>query len=403
MMMDVFKSLGYDIHIISRSKKEEVANVDMQLMDAKAKPHFMPVEVKTTMDLSHHSVQQIRKFQPLRYVTPNDISMHRIPVVYWGNRFLTPWVPKVVEMMEKADYVFCDTEMYVRMESDLDIADKHIQFVHFPTVNLMPVTGKEPRIWVNSKFTKSWVRIRWGYNNPNYTKLEGKYATLKIPMQIFDATVVNPPLYIEDYKNDLGFKDRNYDVVMFARLGEDKFTVADFLNEHFNLLSMGALSPVKPIPPLPPQEKGVKRIDLNVRQSMRNKPRFKPTGTLRKNLTFKEIVKLLRTAKVYVHGKGFGMMKSGGASLPEHFGLTICEAMASGCPVIVPRTGGCWTDISQLGKYTLSYSSLEELKFHVEILIRNKKEWQKWHNLALEGVRRFDTENVRNQVAKLLN
>lgn len=404
MMMDIFKSLGYDIHIVSRTRKKSTGHIKVPILDpVKGKPLISDVDVTASMDLSHHKINDILKYQPLRHVKPKDVSEHDIPVVYWGDHFLTPWAPEVIAKIEEADYIFVDTEMYVRMESDLDIAEKHIQFVHFPTENIMPVYTKEPRhLWANSVFTQSWIRIRWGFSNPNYIKMDEKFATYNIPRQVFEAQVVNPPLYIEDYTNDFGFSDRRYDVVMFARLGEDKFTVANFLDKNFRLLSIGALSPLKTPRSQTPLQKGVKRVDLNAPKPLPNRPRFIPKGTLHKNVTFEQAKQLLRTAKVYVHGKGFGFLESGGVSEPEHFGITICEAMASGCPIIVPKTGGCWTDIALMGKYGLGYSSLEELKFHVKRLTKDRAEWEKWHNLALEGVQRFDTENTKNRINELL-
>lgn len=385
MMCDIFKSMGYKVHIVARTKEAMSTEAKVPFMDPKTrKPMLIPTTVTAEMKLSHHSVQNLKMFQPLKYINPNDITMHDIPVIYWGNHFLTPWAPEVLAKMEEADYVFCDTEMYVRLETGVEIADKHIQFVHFPTQNLMPVYTREPkRVWANSMFTQSWIRIRWGYNNPNYTKLGKKYAVIKIPRQIFQAEVVNPPLYVEDYKNNVGFDERPHDVVMFARLGEDKFTVSGFLNERFKLLTMGALSPVR----TPGKPKQV----------------FKPEGKLHATVTFKQVVDLLKKAKVYVHGKGFGQLSTGGESLPEHFGITICEAMASGCPVIVPRRGGCWTDISMHGKYTLGYSSLEELESHVKLLTTKKEEWTKWHNLALERVEAFDVEKCKARIKQLLD
>jgi len=407
MAMDIFKSMGYQVHVVARTSKQAVSTTKLEINDPKTmKPKLIQATVKTECKMAHHSLKQLRKYQPLRYLSPNDVSLHSIPVVYWQGKFLNPWPEKVVDMIQDADYVFSDTEMYIRIASELDISHKHIQYVHFPTEGLMPVFMNEPKmIWANSTFTRSWIRIRWGYGNPNYTRVGRKYATVTIPRQIFEADVVHPPLYTEDYRNNNGFQDRPYDVVMFARLGEDKFTVAGFLNKHFKLLTMGALSPIKH-----PPERSFQVTKTSPRQKQGKtsgfKPTkvFKPTGELHATVTFKEATKLLQQAKVYVHGKGFGIIpETGGQSLPEHFGITICEAMASGCPAIVPRSGGCWTDISMQGKHTLAYSSLEELKATIEVLTSNKEQWLKWHKLALERVKAFDAEKLKPRIKQLLN
>lgn len=403
MLMDIFKSMGHKVHIVSRTDETSEAEVKLSTFDAKTrKPLLLPAKVKAVMDLSHHTIPEMKLYQPIRHLSLTDFSLEAIPVVYWGTRFLSPWPDNVLEEIEDSDYVFVDTEMYVRMESDIDVAAKHIQYVHFPTTNLMPVFTKEPnKIWCNSTFTRSWIRIRWGYNNPNYTSLGERYATVKIPKQLFTAEVVHPPIYLEDYANKKGFDDRLYDVVMFARLGEDKFTVSGFLNEHFKLFSIGALRPVKTFKELDKADPRAVAIDIN-RPSARPFKTYKPKGKVFKNIKFKQIRKFLSRAKVYVHGKGFGKGESGAISQPEHFGISICEAMAAGCPAVVPRAGGCWTDISMLGKYCLGYSSLEELKATVTKLVTDQNAWLKWHNLALERVQSFDVDNLIPRIEDLL-
>lgn len=404
MLMDIFKSMGHDVEIVARSTQESEAQVQYPALDPKkAKPLLVPAQVKISLDKASHTIPQIKDYQPIRHLTPLDFTTEAIPMIHWGDRFLLPWPDNVKEKVGDADLVFTDTEMYVRMEESFDIAHKHIQYVHFPTASMMPVYKKEPMIWCNSSFTRSWIRIRWGYNNPYYTKIGRKHATLKIPNQIFNAEIVHPPIYVKDYENSMGFGDRPYDVVMFARLGEDKFTVANFLFQQFNLLILGAQRPAKRFKELIKQKSspGRVQVDLNLPKKKRFKA-YKPKGKLHRNVKFKDIKKFLSKAKVYVHGKGFGRGESGDISEPEHFGITICEALAAGCPAVVPRTGGCWTDISMMGKYCQGYSSPDELYSIVNKLTRKKKEWLKWRDRGLERVQAFDVERLKPRLKDLL-
>lgn len=402
MLMDLFKSLGHKIEIVSRKGEESEGEVQAQTVDPEtAKPLLIPAKIRISLDTESYTIPQMKDYQPIRHLTPLDFTREAIPLIHWG-RFLNPWPEKVIEKTDEADLVFTDSEMYVRMEESLDIAKKHIQYVHFPTATMMPVYSKEPSIWCNSSFTRSWIRIRWGYNNPNYVKMGKKHATIKIPNQVFNTEIVHPPLYVEDYENSMGFRDRNFDVVMFARLGEDKFTVANYLNKHFRLLSLGSQRPDTRFRQMIERKASseAKQVDLNLPKKP-FKP-YKPKGNLHKNIKFNEIKQYLSKSKVYVHGKGFGAGESGEISEPEHFGITICEALAAGCPAVVPRTGGCWTDISMLGKYCQGYSSPEELLNIVKKLVSNDKEWSKWHSLGLERVQAFNANKLIPRLKDLL-
>jgi len=403
MLMDVFKSMGHKVEIVCRESEDSVAEIQSLVLDPQtARPLLVPAQLKIKLDLGSHTIPQIKDYQPIRHLTPLDFTAESIPVCHYGDRFPTPWPEKVVQKMREADYVLTDTEMYVRIEEDIDIAEKHIQYVHFPTATTMPVYKKEPLIWSNSSFTSSWIRIRWGYNNPDYTKVGKKYVTVEIPNQIFNPEIVYPPMYVKDYENSRGFSDRPFGVVMFARLGEDKFTVANVINKHFKLLSLGAQRPVEPFKEAMSEKSlGAVQVDLNLPRKKTFKP-YNPKGNLHKNIKFKDITNLLSQAKVYVHGKGFGTTEEGEPSEPEHFGISICEAMAAGCPAIVPRTGGCWTDISMYGKYCLGYSTLEELLANVKVLVNDKKQWTKWHELGLERVQAFDAEKLKPRIKGLL-
>jgi len=45
----------------------------------------------------------------------------------------------------------------------------------------------------------------------------------------------------------------------------------------------------------------------------------------------------------------------------EHFGISVVEAMASGCVSIVHRSGGSYTDIADHDKYVFSFEDVEDL------------------------------------------
>jgi glycosyltransferase involved in cell wall biosynthesis len=82
--------------------------------------------------------------------------------------------------------------------------------------------------------------------------------------------------------------------------------------------------------------------------------------TLLKDLPFEELLVVLSKAKVYLH------------VMPcDHFGISVVEAMASGCVPVVHRSGGPWTDIleGKQGAYGFSYLTAIEAANQIEDLI----------------------------------
>lgn len=86
--------------------------------------------------------------------------------------------------------------------------------------------------------------------------------------------------------------------------------------------------------------------------------------TLLKNVPFTELLKILSNAKVYLHIMPF-----------DHFGISVVEAMASGCVPVVHRSGGPWTDIldTRQGAYGYSYSTPVEAASYIDMLVTNEE------------------------------
>jgi glycosyltransferase involved in cell wall biosynthesis len=85
--------------------------------------------------------------------------------------------------------------------------------------------------------------------------------------------------------------------------------------------------------------------------------------TLLKNVPFTELKGILANAKVYLHIMPF-----------DHFGISVVEAMASGCVPVVHRSGGPWTDIldTRQGAYGFSYATPAEAANYIDMLVTDE-------------------------------
>ncbi len=85
--------------------------------------------------------------------------------------------------------------------------------------------------------------------------------------------------------------------------------------------------------------------------------------TLSENVPFAELLKTLSNAKVYLHIMPF-----------DHFGISVVEAMASGCVPVVHRSGGPWKDIldAKQGVYGFSYATPIEAAEYIDMLVTDE-------------------------------
>lgn len=115
--------------------------------------------------------------------------------------------------------------------------------------------------------------------------------------------------------------------------------------------------------------------------------------TLLKNLPFGELLEILSRAKVYLHVMPF-----------DHFGISVVEAMASGCVPVVPRSGGPWMDIlgGEQGVFGFSYESAAEAGVQIERLINDEALRRRIAEKASLRAREFDKSVFMRRLADVV-
>jgi alpha-1,2-mannosyltransferase len=111
------------------------------------------------------------------------------------------------------------------------------------------------------------------------------------------------------------------------------------------------------------------------------------------NVPLKELTRTLSEAKVYLH-----MMPQ------DHFGISVVEAMASGCVPVVHKSGGPWIDIldQQQGTYGFSYSNPTEAAKYIDMLVTREDLRSKIALRASERARLFDKTVFMNRIAEVV-
>jgi alpha-1,2-mannosyltransferase len=113
--------------------------------------------------------------------------------------------------------------------------------------------------------------------------------------------------------------------------------------------------------------------------------------TLLVGIPFRQLKQILATSKIYVH-----------PMIYEHFGISVVEAMASGCVPIVHRSGGPYMDIVDHDKYGFSFEDVEGLTEKINLILCNDELRREYGRKALEQSKEFNRLRFKEKIMEVL-
>ena len=109
----------------------------------------------------------------------------------------------------------------------------------------------------------------------------------------------------------------------------------------------------------------------------------------------KELIEQLPKARIYWHAMGY---ESNSPQEQEHFGISVVEAMASGCVPVVVNKGGLKEIVG--GKYGEVWESIDELVDKTLVVIKkNPFDCQ----LLIDRSRMFGKERFNQELVRIMN
>jgi len=280
-----------------------------------------------------------------------------------------------------------ECDLVVNTHGDvMPFAKAHITYMHYPTFSLWYENPANVK-YLKSAFWKIYFTPYFNVQRKYIRKIHGiiltnsKFSREAIRKHVGrKAYVVYPPVDVEKYLPLLSNDKRENTVVTIGRFTPEKnyekiVEIASKL-PNISFAIIGAVT---------------NKLNRNYYckiQHLIEKLRLKNVK-LYPNLPFKEKLKLLGEAKIYLH-----------AMVNEHFGISIVEAIASGLAPVVHRSGGPWKDIleEKHGTYGYSFTTANEAVKAIKNLVENEKLRKRIVANNLKRIRVFSKKRFKKQI-----
>lgn len=305
--------------------------------------------------------------------------------------------------------VFIDESTYGPVEEFVRERTELIEYIHFPFEVLVDSRfrgsgfyyGEDPYILERyGKFPMNvywWVYIRllprFMRKNPfdiASAVLTNSRWTAELAERVYGERpqILNPPIspstkLVEEPR---GFDSRENSVVMVGRFSEEKRyhwvvekVVPKLVREvgSVKLYIFGGARAKTSLSYVSRVERIAKNVGLRVSRSLgASADVYLIVDSPRETIN-----EVLDSSKVFLH-----------ATVNEHWGIAVAEAMARGVPVVIHRSGGAWSDIASEGIYCLGYDNEDGAVESLANLLVNERLWRSYSRRSIERVRELTLE-----------
>ncbi len=352
LALNIIKALteeGHDVTVLTVSSFDK---------DKFSKLYNIDIREAKVIRLKFKSVQVVEKFLGGR-----GVRLRRFLIYKYMFKYLKE------ELNHTFDLTF-ETQSNVPAPVD-------VSYIHFPAIYEM--LNPEFRVnWLYEKIVGKFARDIMKLGRPRLV-LTNSTWTSKIIKKVYNlnAEIIYPPVNTKYFSECFDQEKENL-VITVSRFTPEKhleaiIEVARKVKDYLFIIVGSTSRYSKPI---------LKKLNNLIKEYTLSNVILKP------NLPRAELKETLCRAKFYLH-----------PPFPEHFGISVVEAMSAGAIPIVYKDGGAWTDIvSRIGVKRLGYANIEE----VPKIIKSLEKENELRYKVIETAKNFDETRFREKIARIV-
>mgnify|MGYP001772559993 FL=1 len=332
-------------------------------------------------------------------------KVHVLPIKLKLGIYLRPmsWLPVALSIPHlKPDFIlmdFCQSKPIVMLKKYYKF--KSGEYIHYPCELIYGENNWRSNPYFMEKYVKFpwnlyfkgsiWLEKEFNRGNPfevNDIVWANSRWTAEIAKQVYGELprILNPPipLNVEVIKDPKPFEERESRIVMIGRFGFEKryhWVISELMTHLIKEIPDITLTIIGGTGTVSSERYYQEIINLSKKQGIKVE--------LYKNAPNKLKINLIDRSRVFLH-----------ATINEHWGIAVAEAMARGLPVVVHKSGGTWSDIVAYGEYGFGYESIDEA---VESLARLLTDSRIWRYYSMKGLRRISDLTFDKFIDKIRN